>query len=112
MRLMQTYYGYRCISYTDLQRNIMYMNFVHLFHNMYHCIGLSSYALNAHSQQNVRLFLCDYDELGIVKTNANMLCSKKTYYINTVYYEIQYYYLRNIVHDRKLTFNNKEYMSD
>ena len=52
---------------------------------MYHCIGLSSYALNAHSQQNVRLFLCYYGELGIVKTKytpiwdatLNQSCSKK-----------------------------------
>ena len=77
MRLTQTYYGYRCISYIDLQSNSMYMKFVHLFHNMYHCIGLSSCALNSRSQQNVRLFLCDYDESGIVKTNAYMLCRKR-----------------------------------
>ena len=31
-------------------------------------------------------------------------------YINTVYYEIQYYCIGNIVHDRKLIFNNKKYM--
>ena len=27
-----------------------------------------------------------------------------------MYCEIQYYCIRNIVHDRKLTINNKEYM--
>ena len=46
------------------------MNCLHLFHNMLHCIGLSSCALNARSQQNVRLFLCDYNESVIVKTSG------------------------------------------
>ena len=41
--------------------------------------------------------------------NACMVCCKIDIK-HKLYYEIQYYCIENIVHDRNLSFNNKEYI--